>query len=127
MARGIMGGRGRKKTQHGSGKLHVRRGDRVRVIRGNDAGREGTVLRVIPDQAKVVVEGVNRRTKHQRPTQDMPEGGRMTFEAPIHVSNVMLIDPSTGEPSRVRSRVDADGTRERIAVRSGNAIPKTGK
>ena len=127
MARGIVGGRSRQKATHGSGKLHVRRGDRVRVIRGNDAGREGTVLRVIPEQGKVVVEGVNRRTKHQRPTNEMPEGGRITFEAPIHVSKVMLIDPSTGEPTRVRSRIDADGTRERIAVRSGNAIPKTAK
>ncbi|MGH7466930.1 MAG: 50S ribosomal protein L24 [Longimicrobiales bacterium] len=107
--------------------MHVRRGDRVRVIRGNFAGTEGTVLRVLTDQNKVVVEGVNRRTKHARPTQENPQGGRITFEAPIDASNVMLIDPSTREPSRVRVHVAKDGTKERIAVRSGNPIPKTNK
>jgi large subunit ribosomal protein L24 len=107
--------------------VHVRRGDRVRVIRGNHAGTEGTVLRVLPDENKVVVEGVNRRTKHARPTQENPEGGRITFEAPIHASNVMLIDPSNGEPSRSRAQIKKDGTKERISVRSGNPIPKTSK
>jgi large subunit ribosomal protein L24 len=62
-----------------------------------------------------------------RPTQENPEGGIVTFEAPIHASNVMLIDPATGEPSRVRSKRDADGTRERISTRTGNPVPKTNK
>ena len=110
-------------------KVHVRRGDRVKVIRGDDAARgaEGTVLRVIPEKNQVVVEGVNRRTKHQRPTNDNMEGGRITFEAPIDASNVMLIDPSSGEPSRVRKSVAKDGSKERVAVKSGNPVPKTGK
>src|SRR5688572_16475091 len=127
MPRGVMGGRGRKKPVEGVSKVHVRRGDRVRVIRGNDAGKEGTVLRVMPDHNKVVVEGINRRLKHARPTQENPEGGRITFEAPIHASNVMLIDPTSGEPTRVRSRIAKSGDKERIAVRTGNPIPKTGK
>ncbi|MBI4408887.1 MAG: 50S ribosomal protein L24 [Gemmatimonadetes bacterium] len=104
--------------------MHVRRGDRVKVIRGNYAGTEGTVLRVLPKENRVVVEGVNRRVKHARPTPNNPEGGRITFEAPISASNVMLIDPATGEPSRIRMRVEPDGTKERISVRSGNPIPR---
>ncbi|MGH7554752.1 MAG: 50S ribosomal protein L24 [Longimicrobiales bacterium] len=106
--------------------MHIRRGDRVKVIRGNHAGSEGTVLRVLMKERRIVVEGVNQRKKHARPTQANPEGGIITFEAPIHISNVMLVDPKTGDPTRVRSRMDKDGTRERISVRSGNPIPKPG-
>ncbi len=105
-------------------KMHVRRGDRVQVISGNNKGATGTVLRVIPKKEQVVVEGVNLRKRHQAPSQRNPEGGIVTFEAPIHVSNVMLIDPTTDEPTRYRVRVDADGTKERISVRSGNPIPR---
>ena len=105
-------------------KHHVMKGDRVRVIRGNFKDLEGTVLRVLPADDRVVVEGVNMRKRHQRPSMANPEGGIVTFEAPIHVSNVMLVDPTTGEPSRVRLRVEEDGTKERIAVKSGNPIPK---
>ena len=103
---------GRKPKRH---KIHVRRGDQ---------GAEGTVLRVLPKKNRVVVEGVNMRKRHQRPTPNDPEGGIITFEAPIHASNVMLIDPTTGEPSRVHTRVEKDGTKERISVKSGNPIPK---
>ncbi|HSJ24026.1 MAG TPA: 50S ribosomal protein L24 [Longimicrobiales bacterium] len=105
--------------------MHVRRGDRVRVIRGNFAGSEGTVLRVLTKENRVVVEGVNMRKRHMRPTQANPEGGIVTFEAPIHASNVMLLD-TNGEPTRVRRRIDADGTKERIAVKSGNPVPRPG-
>ena len=122
MARGLNGSKRRKKPSHNVRKLHVRRGDKVKVIRGNYAGTEGTILRVLPKENRVVVEGVNRRTKHVRPTQESPEGGRITFEAPIHASNVMLID-SSGEPTRVRIQHDDDGTKERIGIKSGNAIP----
>jgi large subunit ribosomal protein L24 len=123
MARPIMGGRRRKVAERQ--KMHVRRGDRVRVIRGNFAGSEGTVLRVLPKENRVVVEGVNMRKRHMRPTQANPEGGIVTFEAPIHASNVMLLD-TNGEPTRVRQQIDADGTKERIAVRSGNPVPRPG-
>lgn len=107
-------------------KLHVRRGDRVKVIRGNHAGTEGTVLRVLTKENRVVVEGVNMRKRHTRPTQANQEGGIISFEAPIHASNVMLIDPATKEPTRSRVRIDDDGTRARVGVKSGNPIPKTG-
>jgi large subunit ribosomal protein L24 len=112
-----------KKTKRA--KLHVRRGDRVKVIRGNQAGFEGTVLRVLPKENRLVVEGVNMRKHHTRPSEANPEGGIMEYEEPIHASNVMLIDPSTGEPSRYRTRIEDDGTKERISVRGGNPIPKS--
>ncbi len=100
------------------------RGDRVKVIRGNHRDMEGTVLRVLRDDGRVVVEGVNMRKRHERPTEANPEGGIMTFEAPIHLSNVMLVDQASDQASRVRKRIEADGTKERIAVKTGNPIPK---
>ena len=104
--------------------MKIRRGDRVMVIRGNHRGQEGTVLRVEPEKNRVVIEGVNRRKRHMKPSQANPEGGIVEFEAPVHASNVMLVDPQTGEPTRVRSQVGADGKRERVAVRSGRVIPR---
>ncbi len=116
----------KKKNASGSrsAKHRVMKGDRVKVIRGNFRDAEGTVLRVLPGADRVVVEGVNMRKRHERPTQDNPEGGIITFEAPIHISNVMLVDPAGGEASRTRLRVEADGTKERISTKSGNPIPK---
>ena len=105
-------------------KRRVVKGDRVRVIRGNHRDQEGTVLRVLPATDRVVVEGLNMVKRHQRPTQDNPEGGIITFEGTIHVSNVMLIEPGSGEASRVRTKVQQDGTKERIAVKNGNPIPR---
>lgn len=105
-------------------KMHVRRGDDVRVIRGNYAGAEGTILRVLRKENRVVVEGVNMRKRHESPTEENPEGGIMTFEAPIHASNVMLLDPESGEPTRARIETDERGNRERVAVKSGRPIPK---
>ncbi|HEU4556976.1 MAG TPA: 50S ribosomal protein L24 [Longimicrobium sp.] len=105
-------------------KSQIRRGDRVKVIRGNDKGTEGTVIRVEPDKNRVVVQGVNVRKRHRKPSATTPEGGIVEFEAPIHASNVMLLDPKSGEPTRVRAGVGADGKRQRVAVKSGQAIPK---
>jgi len=108
-----------------SGRKHkIMKGDRVRVIRGNYRDLEGSVLEVLPDEDRVRVEGINVRKRHTRPSQNDPEGGIMSIVAPIHVSNVMLVDPSGDTASRVRIRVEEDGTKERIAVKSGNPIPK---
>ncbi|MEO2158258.1 MAG: 50S ribosomal protein L24 [bacterium] len=100
------------------------KGDRVRVIRGNHRDMEGAVTAVLSDKGRVVVEGVNMRKRHQRPTEANPEGGIITFEAPIHASNVMLLDPTEDKPTRIRIRVGEDGRKERISVRTGNPIPK---
>ena len=105
-------------------KHKIMKGDRVRVIRGNYRDMEGAVLEVIPGKDRVRVEGVNMRKRHTRPSQDNPEGGILTFEAPVHISNVMLVDPTSGEPTRVRIQTEDDGTKERIAVKTGNPIPK---
>jgi large subunit ribosomal protein L24 len=105
-------------------KHRILKGDRVRVIRGNYRDMEGTVLEVLRDAGRVRVEGVNIRKRHQRPSQANPDGGIVSFEAPIDISNVMLIDPASGEPSRLRMRIEDDGTKERIAVKSGNPIPR---
>ena len=105
-------------------KPRIVKGDRVKVIRGNHRDMEGPVLRVLRDKGRGGVEGVNMRKRHERPTEANPDGGIMTFEAPIHASNVMLIDPAGDQASRVRIRIEADGTKERIAVKTGNPIPR---
>jgi large subunit ribosomal protein L24 len=105
-------------------KHKIMKGDRVRVIRGNYRDLEGSVLEVYPDKNRVRVEGVNVRKKHTRPSQADPDGGIMSIVAPIHISNVMLVDPSGETASRIRMRVEKDGTKERIAVKTGNPIPK---
>ena len=118
---------GRDPARGGSSRArrsHIVKGDRVRVIRGNFREMEGTVLRVDLRAGRVVVEGVNMRKRHQRPTQDNPDGGIISFEAPIDLSNVMLMDPNSGEPSRVRVHRDRDGAKERISVKGGNPIPR---
>jgi large subunit ribosomal protein L24 len=104
-------------------KMHVTKGDTVQVISGNDKGKRAQVLRVHTKTGRVTVEGVNVVKKHRRATQTT-EAGIIEFPAPIHQSNVMLIDPKTGGPTRVRRRVDKDGTLERIAVTSGEPIPR---
>ena len=106
----------------GMKKHKIVRGDRVRVIRGNHRDMEGQVLRVLPDKSRVVVEGVNVRHHHQRPTQDNPEGGIATFEEPIHISNVMLIDAKSGDPTRVGTRYLKDGSKERYSKKSGASL-----
>jgi|SRR5688572_5149034 len=96
----------------------IKSGDTVQVIAGKDKGKRGRVLKVLPADEKVLVEGVNKVTKHRRPTQQNPKGERRRQDAPIHVSNVMVVDPETSQPTRVRFEL-RDGAKHRIAVRSG--------
>ena len=114
----------RKTTTRTPSKLFVRKGDRVRVMRGNERGKEGTILRVDREKNRVVVEGVNLRKRHMRPSATNAEGGIITFEAPIAASNVMLLDPQSGKPTRLRAQRNEDGTKDRVAAKSGRAIPK---
>jgi large subunit ribosomal protein L24 len=104
-------------------RLHITAGDTVQVISGDDKGKQGTVLRVNPKNGRVTVQGVNIIKKHQRPTPNTP-GQIISREAPLHHSKVMLVDPKTGEPTRIRRQKDSDGTLERIAVKSGQSIPR---
>ncbi len=103
--------------------VHVVKGDTVRVMRGEDKGKEGKVLRVIPKTNRVVVQGVNIVKKHRRARSAEEEGGIMESEAPMAASNLMLLDPKTGAPTRVKSRTDKDGTKERVSVKSNDTIP----
>lgn len=103
-------------------RLHLTKGDTVQVISGDDKGKRGTVMRVFPKTGRVTVEGVNLAKRHRKPTQTS-EGGIITFAAPLHHSKVMLIDPKTDKPTRVRRRRDADGTVERLG-KSGVSIPR---
>lgn len=108
-------------------KLHVKKGDNVLVIAGNDKGERGRVLAVYPKRERVLVEGINIRTHHDKPTQDNPQGGRLKREAPVHVSNVMVIDPTTDEPTRIgRKRLEEEGGGRwaRYAKTSGEIIDK---
>jgi large subunit ribosomal protein L24 len=104
-------------------RLRITKGDTVQVISGDDKGKRGRVLRVHPKTARITIEGVNVVKRHRRATQTS-EAGIVEFPAPIHHSKAMLIDPKSGEPTRIRRRVDADGTVERIAVKSDQPIPR---
>lgn len=105
-------------------KMHIRKGDTVRVMRGEDAGKEGKVLRVFLKTNRVLVEGINIVKRHVRARSAEETGGIIQKEAPVAASNVMLLDSKTGAPTRVRIRVDADGTKERISAKSGDAIAR---
>ena len=105
-------------------KMSITRGDTVQVIRGDDKGKRGKVLQVIPKKGMIKVEGINIVTRHLRPTQQR-EGGIVRSEAPFPVSKAMLVDPKSGAPTRIRHKRDADGRSERIAVKSGQAIPRS--
>ena len=106
--------------------MRIKSGDEVVVIAGNDKGVQGTVQRVIPNKNRVVVSGVNVVKKHQKPRptggRTQAQGGIIEFEAPIDVSNVMLVDPESGEPTRIGIRRDEDGRRVRYAKRSGTDL-----
>ncbi len=103
--------------------VHVKKGDKVTVLSGKDRGKQGEVLEVFPKQDRVLVEGVNLVHKHAKPSQDNPQGGILHQEAAIHVSNVLPLDPKSGEPTRVSYEV-RDGKKVRIAKKSGEPLDK---
>ena len=101
----------------------VKKGDKVKVITGKDKNKEGVVLAAFPKQDKVIVEGVNVVKKHQKPNQAAPQGGILEVEAPIHVSNVMVIDPSNGEATKVAFK-EVDGKKVRVSKKTGEVLDK---
>ncbi|MDQ6611221.1 MAG: 50S ribosomal protein L24 [Gemmatimonadota bacterium] len=105
--------------------MHVAKGDTVRVMRGDDAGKEGKVLRVYPKTGRITVEGLNMVKKHRKARNADEQSGIIEMPAPMHASNVMLLDGKTGKPTRVKARIDADGTKERIGVKSGQVVPRS--
>ena len=100
-----------------TGKLHIKKGDKVMVISGNHKGETGEVLEVFPGEYRAIVDNVNMVKKHRKPTQNNP-GGITEIAAPIHISNLMLLDPKTGEPTRIGRKL-VDGKLVRYAKKSG--------
>lgn len=103
-------------------KFHIRKGDQVMVIAGESKGQTGRIIRMIPKQNRAVVEGVNMVSKHQKPSAANPQGGIVKMEAPIHVSNLMLMDPKENKPTRVGRKLDEKGQIVRYAKKSGEVI-----
>ena len=103
-------------------KLHIKKGDTVYVNAGEDKGKTGRVLKVLISKNRAVVEGVNVVTKATKPNAKNPQGGLVKMEAPIHVSNLQLIDPKDGKPTRVGIAVKEDGKKVRISKKSGEEI-----
>jgi large subunit ribosomal protein L24 len=103
--------------------MHVKKGDKVVVISGKDKGKQGVILEAYPKNNRVLVEGVNIVKKHSKPSQLNPQGGIISREAAIHVSNVMPLDPKSGKPTRVGYKVE-DGKKVRVATKSGEALDK---
>ena len=102
--------------------MYIRKDDTVVVLTGDDKGVRGKVLQVFPKENKVIVQGVNRVYRHLKPSRQNPQGGRLSKEMPVNVSNVMLVDPSTNQPTRVGVRYADDGSKELYAKKSGARI-----
>ena len=102
--------------------MNIKKGDKVKVLAGKDKGKEGTILRSLPQKQRVVVEKVNIVKKALRPTQQNPQGGISSVEAPIHVSNVMLVCPSCKQPTRTGKKRDENGKKIRVCKKCGKDI-----
>lgn len=102
--------------------MRVKKGDLVRVISGNDKGKEGKILKVFPKTGRVIIEKINLIKRHTRATQTNPQGGIVEKEAPIHASNVMLVCPNTKKPTRIGKEILSDGSRARVSKRSGEML-----
>ena len=103
-------------------KLHIKKGDTVMVLTGNSKGKTGTVLRVLVKEQKAIVEGLNMVSKSQKPSAKNPQGGIVKQEAPIHISNLNVVDPKTGKATRIGRKLNADGKLARYAKKSGEEI-----
>jgi large subunit ribosomal protein L24 len=99
----------------------IKKGDTVVILSGKDKGKSGDVIRAIPSEDKVVVQGINMISKHKKPTQGNPQGGIERVEAPMHVSKVAMKDPKSGKPTRVGFKF-LDGKKVRVAKKSGEVI-----
>ena len=103
-------------------KLHIKKGDTVYVNTGKDKGKTGKVVKVFVEENRAIVEGLNMVSKSQKPSAQNPNGGIVKPEAPIHISNLNLVDPKSGKPTRVGIKINEDGTKVRVAKKSGEEI-----
>jgi len=111
-----------KKSTTKQKKFHIRKGDKVMVISGDYKGKDGVVLSVITAQSKAIIEGLNLVSRHTKPSATNPNGGIVKKEAPIHISNLMLIDPVKNEPTRVGRKADSKGKLQRYSKKTGEVI-----
>ena len=102
--------------------MRIKKGDLVRVISGNDRGKEGKILKVFPDKNRIIVEKVNLIKRHTKASKDVPQGGIIEKEGPINASNVMLVCPNTGKQTRIGKDVLSDGSRARVSKKSGEML-----
>jgi large subunit ribosomal protein L24 len=105
-------------------KMKIKKGDRVVVITGRDKGKQGEVIRVLPEENRVVIQGINMRQRHKKARTQTEQSQIVSFEAPIHASNVAHIDPSSGKPTRVGFKFLDDGRKVRVARASGEQIDR---
>lgn len=103
-------------------KLHIRKGDTVLVLAGDDKDKEGKVLEVFADKKRAIAEGINMVTKHQKPSAGKPEGGIKKMEGTIHISNLMLVEPSNGKPTRTGRKLNEKGKLQRFSKKTGEFI-----
>ena len=103
-------------------KLHIKKGDTVQVIAGDDNGKKGRVLEIIRKSNRAIVEGVNIIKKHTKPNTQYPQGGIVEKEAPIHISNLLLVDPKTGTATRIGRKLNESGKLVRYSKKSGEEI-----
>ena len=103
-------------------KLHIKKGDTVYVNAGEDKGKTGKVVKVLVEKQRAIVEGVNMVSKSQKPSAKNPQGGIVKTEAPIHISNLNVVDPKTGKPTRIGRRLNEEGKLVRFAKKSGDEI-----
>lgn len=103
-------------------KLHIKKGDTVKVITGNSKGKTGKVLDVYTSKYRAIVEGLNMVTKHNKPSAESPEGGIKKVEASIHLSNLMVVDPASGDATRTGRKQDANGKLQRFSKKTGEVI-----
>ena len=103
-------------------KLHIKKGDTVYVNTGEYKGQQGRVLEVYPENEKALVEGINIVSKHTKPNSENPQGGIIKKEAPVHISNLLVVDPGSGEPTRIGRKLDSNGKLVRYSKKSGEEI-----
>ena len=103
-------------------KVHIRKGDTVLVLSGNDKGKKGKVMELILEKRRAIVEGVNIVTKHEKPSAAKPEGGIKKMEASVHVSNLMLVNPADGKPTRTGRKLNEKGKLQRYSKKTGEFI-----
>lgn len=103
-------------------KLHIKKGDQVVVLSGNDKTKTGKVLEIITEKSRAIVEGINMVTKHQKPSAGKPEGGIKKMEGTIHISNLMLVEPSNDKPTRTGRKLNEKGKLQRYSKKTGEFI-----